>query len=391
MHGTRIFWKKSRIFRIIAVIISLPFLFASLLLWPALPVSADGNPVAENFELTTFNLRSSWAYFDPVPISYDSSNPGSKYRWYRDVNVYYEIALSPRFDRNYFYGGFIRFGGTLDIEARLAPRSGSTVSDLNIGLVEIIDISCLSGNRIGNYSTYTQQYFVETGQVRRNFIQNFNILYYFYEWDNSHTSIFDTICCKYRIYFENAKGTGYSGELAVADNVDITQQNISRVRSDNYYLYNINENIKSSVNSLSGAIVNAINNASSTAHTDSISEKNAINSAAAQAHSDAMTIDDHIMNDHSNFSSNVDSAKSEFESQEAIANAAMDNSVHNYSAQLATVSDMDFDNFWTNQSNTAIFWRDVGEFILDPSNLGMFAGGLVIVSVMTLFVFMLRL
>lgn len=399
MHGIQIFWKRLRIFKILAVIVTVPVLLLALLLMPALPAWADANPPVENEDITGTHYAWRWQISDSMPLSYDGSNPTVKYKWYRDVDVYLRFYIDPSLSIHYQYGGFIRFTGDLDIQATLTPRSGTTVSDLNIPIAEMISISALSGdNRLGDYSTTTNQYFVEAGQVRRNYIYSFNLLYYFYDWNYVNTRVFDTIHLKVRFYFENSKGTGYDGTVNVANNVVISETRMNKVRSDNYYLYNINENIKNSATALNTGVVGAINTAASqahtdavTAHNDSVAEKNAINTAASQAHSDAQNLDNHLMNDSSSFSSNTNSFNNQVQTAQQAADQAVDNAVHSYEAQLDVVSDYDAISFFRDQSLASTFWRDVGEYILSTSNLGYFAAGLIVVTIIGLFVFLLRL
>lgn len=419
MHGILIFWKKSRIFKVLAVIVSVPILLFTLLLVPALPAWADSNPPETNYT-DSIHFNYSWSSaVEPVAGSFSQVRNGYRYKysWYRDYVCYFRIALDnyPMYVFNRYYG-FIRFQGDLQVQGVLPENSGFVTRDAHVDSIELMSIDTDSGNTIGNYSSYSSQVIDEGVQEKRIYTTSFNLLYYFKDWTYLGSPIFDTIRVRYRVYFSNSSGTQYNGTVSASNNVSITQQYAWFTKGENYYLYNINENIKAASSSLNTGIVNAINNASNlantnsineknainaaasqahtdavTAHNDSVAEKNAINTAASQAHSDAQNLDNHMMNDSSNFSSNTNTFNNQVQTAQQAADQAVDNAVHSYEAQLDVVSDYDAISFFRDQSLASTFWRDIGEYILSTSNLGYFAAGLIVVTIIGLFVFLLRL
>lgn len=97
------------------------------------------------------------------------------------------------------------------------------------------------------------------------------------------------------------------------------------------------------------------------------------------------------MNDSTSFSTNQNILKNDIDVKQAAADTAIDGAVHSYDNELDTVTEFSWKNFFTSQSGAATFWRDVGEFILNSNNLGFIATGLAITTIITLFVFLLRL
>lgn len=387
MHGTQIFWKKSRIFRIIAVILPLPLLLLSFLLG-AVEVSADYTTSTQLTDFTTSIIGAEVVYDDkPVWTAYQpmgSSNTLTNYRIgqaYTYVDVIYYIRfsipsgnLTPD-DGSQVLDGYSTLSEdfTLDVNPRdvnypTTDYTGTawcnTIKVESEGIMDSKEGLSIT-NRSASVVTVTPAS-TKLGQGRKMLYQL--RLKFDFDGFKSNRSRWEF---KYRIRFK-----------VNFDNINSTQTNL-------YQLVVLNRETTSYYNN----VFRNPSTSSSIGYNQDITNQilDGVRGDLSEANNNLDTIDDHLMNDNSGFSSGVDSAKSEFESQEAVANQAMDGAVHNYTGQLDTVQDMDFDNFWTNQSNTALFWRDVGEFILDPSNLGMFAGGLVIVSVMTLFVFMLRL
>lgn len=87
----------------------------------------------------------------------------------------------------------------------------------------------------------------------------------------------------------------------------------------------------------------------------------------------------------------LDQASSDYSNANAAADSAVDAAVPNYDNDLATVNNADTSSFFTNQSLSVLFWRDVGEFLLDSREIGFVASGLIIVTIITLFVYLLRL
>lgn len=151
------------------------------------------------------------------------------------------------------------------------------------------------------------------------------------------------------------------------------------------------KSIYSSINSGTSSIVSALNNMNTVVNTDLSSVNNSISSAASQAHSDASILHNSIINDSSGSSQNSASVQSSFEAANQAADQAIDSAVHNYDAQLDEVENVNFDTFFTSQRSAVTFWRDVGEFVLNSSNLGYIASGMIIVTLIGLFVFLLRL
>lgn len=100
---------------------------------------------------------------------------------------------------------------------------------------------------------------------------------------------------------------------------------------------------------------------------------------------------DDIKYDSSGVSDNITDIQDNYSSVQATADEAVDNAMHSYDNQLERVEDLDLSSFFNTQRYGLNFWRSVGEFILDSANLGYIATGLIVVTVINLFVFLLRL
>lgn len=100
---------------------------------------------------------------------------------------------------------------------------------------------------------------------------------------------------------------------------------------------------------------------------------------------------DILENDKIGTSNSMNSINSSYNSAQELADTAVDSAIHSYSNDLQQVEEVDFSSFFNTQRYGLSFWRSVGEFILDSSNLGYIATGLIVVTVINLFVFLLRL
>lgn len=98
-----------------------------------------------------------------------------------------------------------------------------------------------------------------------------------------------------------------------------------------------------------------------------------------------------LLYDNSGVSESIADINDNYNSVQATADAAVDDAVHSYDNQLEEVEDIDLSSFFNTQRYGLSFWRSVGEFILDSANLGYIATGLIVVTVINLFVFLLRL
>lgn len=136
---------------------------------------------------------------------------------------------------------------------------------------------------------------------------------------------------------------------------------------------------------------NFANELSSQLGTNSAAQQQAINQASATAHSDSIATQNILTTDSSGTSTIVSGIENDYNVAQSEADDAVDNAVHNYDSDLDTVENYDFASFFTSQRSAATFWRDVGEYILNSGELGFVASGVIITTLITLFVFMLRL
>lgn len=98
--------------------------------------------------------------------------------------------------------------------------------------------------------------------------------------------------------------------------------------------------------------------------------------------------------DNTNTSGNLSSAAAENDNAESAAHSAIEeaeSALGNYDDSLDTIERFNTGNFFNSQYQAVSFWRDLGNFILDSNNLGFVSTGLIIVTLITLFVFLLRL
>lgn len=98
-----------------------------------------------------------------------------------------------------------------------------------------------------------------------------------------------------------------------------------------------------------------------------------------------------LQNDSTGVSENIIDINNSYNSVQTSADTAVDDAIHSYDNQLEQVEDIDLSSFFNTQRYGLNFWRSVGEFILDSANLGYIATGLIVVTVVNLFVFLLRL
>ena len=187
----------------------------------------------------------------------------------------------------------------------------------------------------------------------------------------------------FRIYYHSNNKT--AAGVTVSFNMGTTptgQGNVIKYNSDSYYLFNNNENLKS--------LLNSVNNGNTTI-------TGAINSAAATAHSDAQVAEsqaavqiDTITYDHSGSSAALATNAASIASEASAADVSFDSIMPNADSALATVAAFDATTFFNQQSSAANFWQQLGNYIMDSGQLGFVATGLVIVTLVSLFVFLLR-
>lgn len=122
-----------------------------------------------------------------------------------------------------------------------------------------------------------------------------------------------------------------------------------------------------------------------------VSDSAQAHSDAVVAHNDSEDIKGFMQYDTSGSSDNLDLKNQDFVTANGLADTAIDLAVHDYSDSLNTVEDYNYKNFFTSQRNALSFWRTVTGYILDSSNLGFVASGVIIITLITVFSFLLRL
>lgn len=408
MSGTRIFWKESRIFKILAVIIPLPFLLLSFLLG-AVEVQADSYIPSgasdfnfvdlsgiSNSRSLSWNLKPSGVIDDQnqfYTLDYDATD---------DV---YSLDVAPTTASVY-----VQYVGNISIRSVYSATEQTT--GYNTAMfwgTESLSLS-FSNPPVGNVGSMTAV--VDNVTASSNY--NLNIAPRISNQGRNSCTITSYIGCSYSPWFNqveivyNMHVTVLVPSTAVSNvnsqiaaminafpNVALSGSSSSSVRwaVTEYSLYEILNTFDAKLYNIwvadnliydelrrSGAANNFANSLSSQ-----------MGQEAAQAHSDSVTINNNLMNDSTNFSTNQGTLKNDIDVKQQAADVAVDGALHQYDSDLDTVTDFQWKNFFTSQSGAATFWRDVGEYILNSSNLGFIATGLAIVTIVTLFVFLLRL
>lgn len=407
MHGIQIFWKKSRIFKVLAVIVSVPVLFIALLLLPALPAEASSyipsGPSDFNFiDLSNISNGRVLEYnFKPTGV-FDEQN--QYYNLDYDVaNDVYSLSVAPTSAIVY-----VQYTGNVSI--RSVYTSTEMVAGYSTALFWGRENFSISFSSSANNVQLTR---VVADSIECSSNYNLNIAPHLY-YQNGNTCNFDAyIGSTYTESFNdveityNIKFTGMvvsnssSNVNSVIHNINSSSISASLANGSSDVRWAVSEySLYEILNTYDAKLYNiwvadnliydqlrlngASNNFANTVNSELIRD-------AAQAHADSQNIDNHLMNDSSGWSGNTNNFNSEVQAAQGAADTAVDNAVHDYSAELAEVSDYDAVGFFRDQALASTFWRDVGEYILNRNNLGYFAVGLIVVTIVGLFVFLLRL
>lgn len=358
IRGTVISFYQSRISKVLA-----PVIVAALTLLLFLSGSVRAYASNEDSNITGNGISTSYSYistsmnWEPViSVSDNYNSSGNNFYSYTDVgyfDIYVRInesfSLNPSTDYSgsYKYYGFFQSYGTFYIDVTLS--SGTVLEVMYLDSEHSIP-----RDYINSSSTYLQSSITNGKRctLSRNeiFYENGNN----FVINSSSGPVYNRSIYRFRCFVARSASNLGIGTRNVSVNVVTTptgRGNIFRYNSSDYYLYNINSHLKNGQSN----ILNVLEN-------DSIGT-----------------------------SDNMNSIRSSYNSVQESADTAVDSAIHSYSNDLQQVEEVDFSSFFNTQRYGLNFWRSVGEFILDSSNLGYIATGLIVVTVINLFVFLLRL
>lgn len=407
MHGIQIFWKKSRIFKIVAVIVSVPVLFFALLLLPALPAEASSyipsGPSDFNFvDLSNISNGRVLEYnFKPTGV-FDEQNQYYNLD-YDSANDVYSLSVAPNSAIVY-----VQYTGNVSI--RSVYTSTEMVAGYSTALFWGRENFSLSFSSSANNVQLTR---VVADSIECSSNYNLNIAPHLYfqngttcNFDayigSTYTESFNDVEITYNIKFTGMVVSNSSSNVnSVIHNINSSSISASLANGSSDVRWAVSEySLYEILNTYDAKLYNiwvtdnliydqlrlngASNNFANTVNSELIRD-------AAQAHADAQNLDNHLMNDSSGWSGTTDNFNFQVQAAQASAGSAVDNAVHDYSVELAEVSDYDAVGFFRDQALASTFWRDIGEYILNRNNLGYFAVGLVVVTIIGLFVFLLRL
>lgn len=408
MHGIQIFWKKSRIFKVVAVIVSVPVLFIALLLLPALPVEASSYIPSSagdfNFiELGVSNARQLSYNIKPTGVI-DEQNQYYNLD-YDTATDTYSLSVVPNSARL-----FVQYEGNITV--RSSFTGSETSSGYNTAMLWGSENFTLSIS--GWNSSYSNLIRAHVNYIEATSNYNLSMAPRVYNQHDTDFSVTNYIGCSYSPWFTTCEviytigvtifveSTAFS-DVPGAQHVMLNNHcNVALSGSSSYDVHMAvsTYSFYEILNTLDAKLYNVwvadnLIYDQLRLNGDSNNFANIVNSElirdAAQAHADAQNLDNHLMNDSSGWSGSTNNFNSEVQAAQSAADSAVDNAVHNYSVELAEVSDYDAVGFFRDQALASTFWRDIGEYILNRNNLGYFAVGLVVVTIIGLFVFLLRL
>lgn len=319
--------------------------------------NSDSLITGDEWISTSYTYISTSMNWEPVQsVSENYNSASNNYYSYTDVgcfDIYVRInesfSFNPSADYSgsYKYYGFFQSYGTINIDVTLS--SGTVLEVMYIDSEHSIPRDYDNSG-----STYLQSNITNGKRctLSRNEI--------FYENGNgfvinsSSGPVYNRSIYRFRCFVARSGTNLGIGTRNISVNVATTPTGrgvMTRYKTTDYYLYNINNHLKNGQSS----ILNVLEN-------DSIGT-----------------------------SDNMNSIRSSYNSVQESADTAVDSAIHSYSNDLQQVEEVDFSSFFNTQRYGLNFWRSVGEFILDSSNLGYIATGLIVVTVINLFVFLLRL
>lgn len=368
IHGIAIFFYQSRISKVLVPVIAVALILV-LFFSGSIRAWADSN-VPQSNSSATWTYPGNWTgsiidfhFNGSYNYDFNESNNTVNDEYYLNSG-YYDVEFRTFLNRssasvNVFSYDFIYnllLSGRLSLDTYFYNEQidiysysylGSEISSTNSNAY-ILDKSFTS------FDTYYRSN--DNLGVSGDFNYSFQILY---NESSLDTSLPLEIKFRFRFYFitdlygyENIKNSWLEYPYIYVNFVsnNITNNNSIRSYSNKYYLYNINEKL------------------------------NGISS-----------IQNIIENDSTGVSENLADINDSYNSAQTTVDAAVDDAIHDYDAELSAVEDMDFSSFFNTQRYALNFWRSVGEYILDSDNIGYIATGLIVVTVINLFVFLLRL
>lgn len=370
----------------------LSFLGSSRTVFADSDLPVDSITVSYSHEATS-NIISS--FYSATPAVYQGEDYSGYTQWgtrdyvsYRDVTIiideafYFNPSTNASNSANVSYTGFLQSYGTIDI---FVQAIGNNTGLYSYELLSVDHSNISDYQKSTTYYVYAD-YTTNIKRLRMNRNELFYVSNYNYTTSTSGAPIYNRSTYKFRIYGTSLNLANGGPNFSISINVTATptgRGSMYAVHSDSYYLYNELETQKQILNSIStsgGNTVAAINAASAQAHSD-----------AQVAESQAAQLSNDIRYDNSGTSQSVSATQSAYDAAQGAADAAVDSAVHNYTSDLSTVEAYDYSSFFTSQRNSAVFWRDVGEYILDSNNLGFVSGSIIIVTLIGLVIFMLRL
>lgn len=393
MHGILTFWKESRISKILAIILPFPLLLVALLLSPV-EVFASSDPGIINSPPSDFNFVDinpvynsksvSWnlkptGYIDQQGQFYELDYNNSEYELDTNlvnsiVTIVYEGNVSVRsvFSTDQSITGFntALFWGTDSFTLNFAAGSIENVNAIRAEVISGESNSNYNSNIATRFSNQTSTTVTVTNYIGSNYNPAYSQVNIVTNLHVKVTAISNYISMNsVHVYFENM--IKQSPAVSISNS-----SNTVRWALTEYSLYEI-------LNILDTKLWNIW-------YTEDIIHKQMI-LQWSQDHTDLSNIINIMSNDSSGVSNRSDTVKNQYDIAQDQADTAIDNAVHNYSTELNKLKNVNTDNFFTNQSSAVTFWRDLGEWILDSNNIGFMATGLIICTLITVFVFLLRL
>ena len=334
-----------------------------------------------------------WELTDFEPLAYEGySNNGTGYVYYSElvgvadlyihITDYLSCDLSEIDNSNSSYT--LNGQGRLVKEFYIDVAPANNDQQLNIDNITLVDYSISGDNFIieqdlstrtrGNstkYNTNDSYYY----RFSRNVLINVQDLIM-----NQNDFIIDSVL-HFKVYAKHTSVVNWYSFYGKI-NTNITVSN-NRAPTNNFIWlknqFRFNKQILTELQNGNSNLASAINAAKNQAHSD-----------AVVAQSQAAQELDTITYDHSGSSAALATNAANIASEAAAADVSFDSIMPNADSALATVAAFDATTFFNQQSSAANFWQQLGNYIMDSGQLGFVATGLVIVTLVSLFVFLLR-
>lgn len=413
MRGILTFWRQSKIFKTIAVILPLPLLLVALLLSPVRVFAASGERDYNSFELTVSdNGINANGVLTATALVNDEYSQIYTFRRQEEpnlaphvtdyINVLYEgtvsVSHSYQFQTIYNDGmvyhdayviGWISDNASISItNAGLNVPSLTNASIMRMS-VDNIDTSInFNGNtspRIGNTSTNTaivwdiadfESDFISAGTIRHNYNVKLSVIVHYETQSDLSYEDLDKLAVA---YITPTVTSSYAAPVVYGSFYNAREI----MEGLDTKLYNIWTNTNLLYNALTAADTNNRNMLAQVIA--------AINQLDLSNSADVQRIIDLMVNNSSGVAEDSDTVKANLATADAAAEDAIDNAVHDYDSEFQQIKDFNEQEFFHSQTQAVNFWRSIGEYILDSNNIGFFATGLIICTLVTVFVFLLRL